>query len=343
MAGNSRSQVGGPTHPEAEARIWYPGIEALRALAAVAVVIDHSWALANNSFSYGFGIIPGLGNWGVDLFFLLSGYLLADFFWSTPHRTTREFYVRRFFRIAPAYYVCIGILALFFAQHALLFSQAGLKQLLALLTFTQWLWPTTSTNLNANGSLWTLTIEMILYLTLPLLAWLISKRPVLASLGLTGLGVGYRLIIVFHGQWLQQWRFPPGFDSGLARLYLSRQFIGLLPIFVLGIALRWASMRGYLDGVTRHAQLANSAPQLLRALRPPRSQPDLLCGASRPARRTRTGSSSPSSTMGSAYLQYPHCCTRRVRCPLPCLVTWSLLFGWENEAMAFISGTSRSS
>ena len=260
VAGRSRSQVGGPTHPEAEARIWYPGIEALRGLAAVSVVIEHCWALANNSLSYGFGIIPGLGNWGVDLFFLLSGFLLADFFWSTPHRTAREFYVRRFFRIAPAYYVCVGILALFFAQHALLFSRAGFKQLLALLTFTQWLWPTTSTNLNVNGSLWTLTIEMILYLTLPLLAWLISKRPVLASLGLTALGVGYRLIVVFHGQWLQEWRFPAGFDSGLARLYLSRQFIGLLPIFVLGIALRWASMQGYLDRVTRFLSWRSSRP-----------------------------------------------------------------------------------
>jgi peptidoglycan/LPS O-acetylase OafA/YrhL len=121
-----------------------------------------------------------------------------------------------------------------------------------LLTFTQWLWPTTSVNLYVNGALWTLTIEMLLYLTLPLLAWLIAKRPVVASLTLAGIGVAYRLLCAFHGQWLQEWRFGAhSAPSEIARLYLSRQFIGILPIFVLGIALRWALLEGKLDRVVR--------------------------------------------------------------------------------------------
>ena len=261
MADHSRLLAGGQTHPEAEARIWYPGIEALRLLAAVAVVIETLLVPPDEQFAQlRLRHNPGPRQLGCrrlfpPLWIPPGGLLLVD-----PPPDGSRFYVRRFFRIAPAYYVCVGILALFFAQHALLFSPAGFKQLLALLTFTQWLWPTTSTNLNVNGSLWTLTIEMILYLTLPLLAWLISKRPVLASLGLAGLGIGYRLIVVFHGQWLQQWRFPAGFDSGLARLYLSRQFIGILPIFVLGIALRWASQRGHLDRVMRSLRWGSPRP-----------------------------------------------------------------------------------
>ena len=43
-------------------------------------------------------------------------------------------------------------------------------------------------------------------------------------------------------------------------LYLSRQFIGLLPIFVMGLALRWAVLRGYLD---RWVKRATKHPSLL--------------------------------------------------------------------------------
>jgi len=259
-----RALLGGGTHPEAENRTWFPGIEALRALAALAVVVEHCWALARGVPSFGFGIVPGLGNWGVDIFFLLSGFLLADFFWTDRRRPAREFYVRRFFRIAPAYYVCVGILTVFFVQHSLLFSPAGFKGLLALLTFTQWLWPTTSTNLNVNGSLWTLTIEMILYLTLPLLAWLIAKRPVLASLGLVALGAGYRLMVALDGAWLQQLRVGNNqVPTEIARLFLSRQFLGILPIFVLGIALRWAVIHGKLDRVLQWRGGPKSRPNLL--------------------------------------------------------------------------------
>ena len=104
--------------------------------------------------SFGLGIVTRLGTWGVNVFFLLSGFLLADYFWAERGRgSVLEYYVRRFFRIAPAYYVVVGFLFIFFADHALLFSHVGLRQVFANLTFTQWLTPGTSSNLNVDGSL----------------------------------------------------------------------------------------------------------------------------------------------------------------------------------------------
>lgn len=240
-------------HIESAGHEWFPGIEVLRGFAATGVVIEHCWALAEgtNPSNSGFisYIVLGLGEWGVDLFFLLSGFLLAEFFWAgTGKRSTLEFYVRRFFRIAPAYYFCVVILFLFFAEHSLLFSMFGLKQVAANTTFTQWLWPSTSSNLNVNGALWTLTIEMMLYLFMPIFAWLISKRPVVASISLVGLGIAYRLYVALAGTRYQEWRFGsnPDVNSDIARLFLSRQFFGYIPIFILGMALRWAIMKGYL-------------------------------------------------------------------------------------------------
>jgi peptidoglycan/LPS O-acetylase OafA/YrhL len=245
------------THIEAAGHEWFPGIEVLRGFAATAVVIEHCWDLAQTGppdTSFQAYILLGLGEWGVDLFFLLSGFLLAEFFWTgSGRRSTLEFYVRRFFRIAPAYYFCVAILFLFFAEHSLLFSMVGLKQIGANATFTQWLWPNTASNLNVNGSLWTLTIEMMLYAFMPLFAWLIAKRPVIACFSLAALGILYRLYVALYGTAYQNWRFGPDSagNSYLARLFLSRQFWGFIPIFVLGMGLRWAIMQGYLQRFVR--------------------------------------------------------------------------------------------
>jgi len=226
-------------------------------------VVDHSWTLSGGAASFGFGIVQGLGTWGVNIFFLLSGYLLADFFWvNRGNKTTLEFYLRRFFRIAPAYYVCVGILYLFFAQHDQVFSVQGLHQILANLTFTTHLFPGTESNLNVDGSLWTLSIEMTLYLFLPLMAFLLAWRPVVASLGLVSIGVAWRIYIALDGAGVAHWYFGKNSTAYLPYqyLYLSRQFIGLLPIFVLGMAVRWAVLHGYVDrwvkGGSRHPSLA---------------------------------------------------------------------------------------
>ncbi len=245
-----------------EDREWYPAIEALRGIAAAAVVVDHTWALSDGKASFGFGIVQGLGSWGVNIFFLLSGYLLADFFWVNRRgKTTLEFYIRRFFRIAPAYYVCVGLLYLFYAQRTQVFSTQGFHQILANATFTQHYFPATESNLNVNGSLWTLSIEMTLYLVMPLMAYLIARRPVIAPLALAAIGVGWRLYVALHGAALTQFYFGAHSAAFLPfqYLYLSRQFIGLLPIFVLGMAVRWAVLQGHLDRwvkkPTRHPSL----------------------------------------------------------------------------------------
>ena len=221
---------------------WMPGVEALRGLAAVAVVVFHVWALTSQPQFPGYELVVGLGVWAVDLFFLLSGFLLVQSFWEQPRTSTLgQYYVRRLFRIAPAYYACIAILFLLFAERDLLFSDAGLTQVLANVSFTQWLSPTTASSLNVSGVFWTLSIEMFLYALLPALAWLIARRPVLLGGGLFALGVAYRLYVTLDGEWLQElvFRAAPGQPEGVMRLFLLRQFVGILPLFVVGMLLRW--------------------------------------------------------------------------------------------------------
>lgn len=248
---------------------WLPGLDVLRGIAAAAVVVHHSFSLGGRPDVPGIAIWDGLGSWGVGLFFVLSGYLLCDFFWRPRRQASlKVFWVRRFFRVAPAYYVQVGLLFLFFASPVLLFSGAGVRQILTQVTFTHFYTPNTSSSLNINGALWTLSIEMTLYLTMPLMALAVGwpavrgRRaligPMLVVAALIAAAVGYRLLVAFQGQGLEALYFggvDPERTPG-ARLYLARQFPGWLGLFALGIGLRWLVFQRYLPDsllrATRH-------------------------------------------------------------------------------------------
>jgi len=221
---------------------FMPGIEALRGIAAIAVVICHMWALTTATLFPGWQIVVGVGQWAVDVFFLLSGFLLVGYFWGDgPRPSLRDFYIRRFFRIAPAYYVSLLVLFLLFADRAVIFSAQGLRQAVANVTFTQWLFPTTATSLNVNGVYWTLSLEVVLYALLPVFAYMIARRPLLSSVGLIAVCMAYRLYIAFDAQPLQDFAFAAQTETPewLKRLFLARQFPGILPILVIGMLLRW--------------------------------------------------------------------------------------------------------
>jgi peptidoglycan/LPS O-acetylase OafA/YrhL len=218
-----------------------PGIEVLRAVAASVVVIHHTYTLSNGSAFHGGNTVEGFGGWGVDLFFLLSSFLLCEYFWRPREmRSIVVFYIRRFLRIAPAYYAVVVILFLFLANHATLFSGVGVGQLIASFTFTQWLTPGTASSLNVDGALWTLTVEMILYLFIPLMALAVWKKPLLTVLGLVAFASAYRVWIALSGEPLRSWLFGSGAPpEATVRIFLGRQFFGFLSLFAVGMGLRY--------------------------------------------------------------------------------------------------------
>jgi peptidoglycan/LPS O-acetylase OafA/YrhL len=89
------------------------GIQALRAIAAIAVVLFHTMSTFDDHRTSLPNWINGLiarGNIGVDLFFVISGFVitLSTFSSVDGWRTSNSplsFWVKRFFRIAPAYWV----------------------------------------------------------------------------------------------------------------------------------------------------------------------------------------------------------------------------------------------
>ena len=129
-----------------------------------------------------FGLFGQFGWTGVDLFFVLSGFLIGNQIFSelrlTNHFRLGRFFGRRLLRTLPNYYV---VLALYFLVPG--FGEAdSLPPLWKFLTFTQNFGLVAS----AFSHAWSLCIEEQFYLVLPLAAmWLArAKSLVLPAIGL---------------------------------------------------------------------------------------------------------------------------------------------------------------
>ena len=150
-----------------------PELDALRGLAALVVVLYHIGAL-DHKFDLHFG-------WSaVDLFFILSGYLITTIL--LRHRPTGQFfaafYGRRALRIWPIYY--LGILALFVLT-PLLAVRPPWGDLLHYLTYTQNFQVYTTGRFSEAGNpllshTWTLAIEEQFYMIWPVLVMLAGRR-----------------------------------------------------------------------------------------------------------------------------------------------------------------------
>ena len=152
-------------------------VQLLRALAAIMVVMHHITIKAgqyhNNALS-GFHI----GEFGVDLFFIISGYIMC---YTTEGKKIVPwvFIQRRIKRIIPLYWVMTAIaLAVYLVAPAMVNASGGETSILASWT----LFPLGKKLLVNNG--WTLSYEFLFYLTFAvcLIAGSAGRRIVLTSL-----------------------------------------------------------------------------------------------------------------------------------------------------------------
>lgn len=148
------------------------GLVHLRALAIALVFVYHYRLFAHPGWVERVG---AFGWTGVDLFFVLSGFLISrQLFRSLAMRGTfslREFYFKRLLRIVPAYLV---VLAAYFCLPSI-HERESLPPLWRFLSFTQ----NIGLDLRTSGTFshaWSLCIEEQFYLVLPLVLLLFARR-----------------------------------------------------------------------------------------------------------------------------------------------------------------------
>ena len=214
------------SQPEAstdDATLWL--VEAWRGLAAWMVVYSHYWSAAPGS--------PALLRFsftGVDLFFVLSGFVFAPYLFGKP-LATGAFGVRRFFRIYPAYFLALliyfgmawsdGRELAYWWQH-LVFAYLQSREMA----------------FYYNPVFWSLPSEVEFYLLLPVLAWLCRVRAG-NFVALTLAALLLRAVIGYASDMQAQ-------NSAYIWMY---HLPGMLLEFLLGACAWWLSQRGLRGGV----------------------------------------------------------------------------------------------
>jgi peptidoglycan/LPS O-acetylase OafA/YrhL len=231
------------------------GIEGMRALAATSILIYHAWLYSDPAGTpadlgrVGGWILPHLAL-GVTLFFTLSGFLLYRPFAGAIMRderlpSLRKYLRNRAFRILPAYWVILLVVAL--VLEAALVAPGGIRTgalhdpriLVADAFLLQGYVP--STLLTGIGPAWSLAVEAVFYLALPLLvllAWTLARRAstraarrlvaLMPALILLAVGVSGKFVaadVVTSGS---------GWD-GTWHSVLLRSFWGQADLFTFGI------------------------------------------------------------------------------------------------------------
>ena len=168
-------------------RTYYPALDGVRALAALMVIFFHMGQM---------GIpVPGpssFGETGVDLFFVLSGFLITGILLRSPTRDwgeVRNFYVRRLLRIFPLYYGYLAVASLLGT------------------TIAWWYWGylqnipiALGAPMGNIGHFWSLAVEEQFYLVWPFVVMFMPRKHLQPALWCTLIGtVLCRIILVRSG------------------------------------------------------------------------------------------------------------------------------------------------
>jgi peptidoglycan/LPS O-acetylase OafA/YrhL len=187
-------------NPAAPARL--AGLDTLRAIAIALVLMSHyNGFVAQGSV---FGFIGEVGWAGVDLFFVLSGYLIGNQLLAPAARgessSLKTFFARRLLRTLPNYYVVLAVYLLL--PHSPIWGKT-MAPVWNFLTFTQnfgMIYGQTFTHS------WSLCIEEQFYLMLPLAVLVLvgrrrSPRLLWGALAVSiGAGIATRGFNFMHGQ-----------------------------------------------------------------------------------------------------------------------------------------------
>ncbi len=217
---------------------YIPTLDGWRAIAIVLVLVEHAASCVFRPVGW-----SQLGGHGVEIFFVISGYLITGKL--LEDGSLRKFYLRRVFRILPvllAYLAVAGVIGPVLHRIPLFLSEVAAS----LLFVRNYCWFPLMTKTGAGwftGHLWSLSIEEQFYLVWPIVLLKVGKgtlrRQMLAAMLLFALGSAM-LVLIFVGRtWhVGGWHWLP-----------NVKFAGLVIGCVLRIAFSDADATGAITKV----------------------------------------------------------------------------------------------
>lgn len=164
---------------------YIPALDGVRGIAICAVLFVHSYTFITSTLPRAaadtIARVAEVGAFGVDLFFVLSGFLITGILVDTrdsPHYFS-NFYARRFLRLFPLYYAYLAFAALVLPHlHTLLHTSIPDYH-------GNWMWyilyvcnwkPGNAQGDPALGHFWSLAVEEQFYLLWPAMVWMVPRR-----------------------------------------------------------------------------------------------------------------------------------------------------------------------
>jgi peptidoglycan/LPS O-acetylase OafA/YrhL len=226
---------------EAEIR-KFDYIDALKGFAILGIVFAHTvqWVIPSSEFLNGY-ILQGVV--GVQLFYFISAYTLC---WSMDRRSqsephpVRNFFIRRFFRIAPLFYLDILIYLLYMGLTPRFWAPNGLQWWFIPLTvlFLHGWHPETMNSVVPGASV--IAVEAAFYFVFPFLfSRLKSFKTTLIFLA-GSIILAKILAIAVHFFLI---RFYNPYTDYLVYAFADKWFFAQLPVFLTGILLYHAVRR----------------------------------------------------------------------------------------------------
>lgn len=212
----------------------YDFIDALRGFAILAVILTHAALISLPSYDF-LRMISDNGARGVQLFYVASALTLFLSMEERSHKESkpvRNFFIRRFFRIAPLFYIAIIVYTFIYGPAPREFAPNGIQW---------WQYPLTFAFLNGwhpeaiNSILpieWSVAVEMTFYLCIPFLFSILKdlKSTILFIIG--SLLLQYVLSLILDPILVRQY---PHYQY-MSRAFLFFWFFSQLPVFGIGIA-----------------------------------------------------------------------------------------------------------
>ncbi|MGQ0679360.1 MAG: acyltransferase family protein [Actinomycetota bacterium] len=231
-----------------------PAIDGFRGLATLAVVVTHVWLLSGSARLDG-GLARMMVAGGVvDFFFVISGFVLflPAVYGKGSYGDVRAFAMRRAARILPLYYVSLIVVL---ALHRWIVDPVepiqlpfeSIQSTISLfmhLTFLQnFVLPLGQDIGFGNGVVWTLPLEAVFYVLLPLIALRYYRRPFLWLLLAVAVAGAYKFSIAHAAAWLP-WVGVDVSEDTRIRIQVSLMHApSFFSQFALGMTAAWVYVR----------------------------------------------------------------------------------------------------
>jgi peptidoglycan/LPS O-acetylase OafA/YrhL len=197
-------------------------LDGLRLISALMVVLyhlthgagvrDRAWHAPSGRLFPGLSEVAAYGWLGVEMFFLISGFVICMSSWG---RSVGEFAVSRVVRLYPAYWFAVVVTTATLALFPIFSTHLQWTHVLVNMTMLQSLMGVP----DVDRAYWTLPVELLFY--------------VLFALTVVHRGATYRRVVAFCALWTLASLFAPMFDNTAVFIFLGRNYA---QYFIAGIA-----------------------------------------------------------------------------------------------------------